>query len=92
MKEFYFLAELYNKIYYWLVGTTPGEHTCISHYKKYDKEVWLQIKNKISELENKQKLTFYEKEFIKCKYIGDAYRVIKYNSRNKGHVCTTNSY
>lgn len=92
MEQFKFLADLYKDIYFWLAGVTPGEHTCISHYKKYDKVVWLKIKNKIIELENKKELTFYEKEFLKCKYKGKAYRVIRYNYRNKGHVHAVNYY
>jgi len=92
MEQFNFLADLYKDIYFWLAGITPGEHTCISHYKKYDKEVWIKIKNKIIELENKKNLTTYEKEFLKCKYEGKAYRVITYNSRNKGHVYIVNNY
>lgn len=92
MEEFIFLADLYKEIYYWLAGKTPGEHTCISYYKNFDKNVWLKIKNKIIELEHKNELTIFEKEFLRCKYKGKAYRVIKYNSRNKGHVCITNTY
>ena len=92
MEQFNFLADLYKDIYFWLAGITPGEHTCISHYKKYDKEVWIKIKNKIIELESKKDLTIYEKEFLKCKYEGKAYRVITYNSRNKGHVYIVNNY
>lgn len=92
IEEFNFLTDLYKEIFYWLAGTTPGGYTCISHYKKYDKKVRLTIKNKIIELENKKELTPYEKEFLKCKYTGKAYRVIQYNPRNKGHVCVINSY
>lgn len=92
IEEFNFLTDIYKKIYYWLAGTTPGEHTCISYFKQYDKNVWDKIKNKIIELENKNRLSKIEKEFIKCKYEGKAYRVINYNSRNKGHVCITNTY
>ena len=33
-----------------------------------------------------------EKEFMKCKYEGSAYRVINYRHRRKGHVCVTNTY
>lgn len=92
MEEFIFLADLYKEIYYWLAGKTPGEHTCISYFIYYDKNVWEKIKSKIIELENKNNLSILEKEFIKCKYEGKAYRVINYNSRNKGHVCITNTY
>ena len=92
MEQFIFLADLYKDIYFWLAGITPGEHTCITHYKNYNKKVWEKIKNKIIELENKKCLTSYEKEFLKCKYIGNAYRVIAYNFRNQGHVCEVNYY
>lgn len=92
IEEFNFLTDIYKKIYYWLAGTTPGEHTSIRYFKHYDKEVWNKIKDKIIEIENKSRLSKIEKEFLKCKYEGNAYRVINYNSRKKGQVCVTNTY
>ena len=92
INEFAFLKEIYEKIYNWLAGTTPGEHAYIRYFKKYDKEVWNKIKEKMIELENKSRLSKIEKEFMKCKYEGSAYRVINYRHRRKGHVCVTNTY
>jgi hypothetical protein len=92
MEQFNFLADLYKDIFFWISRITPGEHTCISRFKKYDKKVWIKIKNKIVDLENKNSLTTDEKEFLKCKYVGKAYRVITYNSRNRGHVYIVNNY
>ena len=92
MEEFSFLADLYKDIHFWLSGITPGEYTCISRYKKYDKDVWNIIKNKIIELENKKELTTYEKDFLKCKYTGNAYRVINYNPRKHGYVYAFGCY
>lgn len=93
MKEdFVFLSKIYKDIYIWFATKTPGDIICLSFFKRYDKDVWEKVKNKIIELENKIQLSKIEKEFIKCKYEGNAYRVINYFSRRKGHVFKANTY
>lgn len=83
---FLFLSELFADIYSWLASKTPGGYSRISEFKYYDENVWSIIKNKIIELDNKKYLTLIEKEFLKCKYVGDVFRVLDYNAKRKGHV------
>lgn len=83
MDDFSFLIDIYHDVYSWLAATTPGEIPYLSVYKKYDKKVWQKIRNKFMELDNKKDMNNIEKEFIKCRYVGTAYRVLRYNSKRK---------
>ena len=92
MNEFEFLSDLYEELYLWLASKTPGEHTTKGYFKNTDKKVWNKIINKIKELESKSYLNDVEKEFLKCKYIGKSYRVIRYNERRKGNIYLLDCY
>ena len=85
-EEFLFLSNLYPRIYNWLTTKTPGERTYISYIKEYDENVWKKIRDKIDEISKKDVLSNIEKDFLKCKYVGNAYRIINYNSKKRGHV------
>jgi len=92
MNEFKFLSELYEDIYCWLASNTPGEYVTKQYFKNIDKKVWSKIANKFKELEAKKFLSDAEKEFLDCKYVGKAYRIISYYRRRKGHVYLINYY
>ena len=92
MEDFKFLTNLYEDLYLWLTVKTPGSHSTISRFKYYDNNVWLPIKNKIIELDQKKKLNKLEFEFLKCRYTGKAYRTIDYSSRARGYVYPLEMY
>ena len=92
MSEFRFLTYLYNDIYLWLASSTPGEHVTKGYFKDKDKKVWNRIKNKFIELEKKKELSELEKEFLNCKYVGKAYRIIHYYKRRNGQVYPIDCY
>lgn len=92
MNEFRFLTYLYNDIYLWLASSTPGEHVTKEYFKEKDKKLWNQIKDKFIELEKKKELSELEKEFLNCKYVGKAYRIINYYKRRNGHVYPIDCY
>lgn len=92
MNDFDFLTDLYEDLYLWLSSNTPGEYVTKGYFKKKDKKVWDKIIEKIKELESKKHLTEVEKNFLRCKYIGKSYRVIRYNERSKGHIYLLNCY
>ncbi len=83
MEDYSFLIDIYRDLYSWLAATTPGEMPYIRVYKYYDKKVWQKVKSKLVELDNKKNINNIEKEFIKCRYVGTAYRVLCYNSKRK---------
>lgn len=92
IEEYKKITSVYSEIYNWLAAKTPGENSGISYFKNYDKKAWKIIKEKIIEIEKKRKLTQMDMEFLKCRYQGTAYRIIRFNSRNKGHVFLTDTY
>ena len=77
MNGFEFLTDIYDDLYLWLSSNTPGECVTKGYFKNKDKKVWDKIINKIKELESKNYLTEVEKDFLKCKYIGKSFRVIR---------------
>ena len=92
MNEFNFLSELYDDIYCWLATNTPGERSTKGYFKNKDKKIWNRIRNKLIELEKRNNITKVEKEFLKCKYVGKAYRKIHYFKKRHGQVCLLNCY
>lgn len=86
------MTELYDDIFCWLAANTPGEIRSKSFFKNYEKNVWNLIKNKFIELEHKAVLSNIQKEFLKCRYVGPAYRKICYRNRRKGQVYLINCY
>lgn len=92
MNGFEFLADIYDDIYLWLSSNTPGEYVTKGYFKNKDKKVWDKIIEKIKELESKNCLTKIERDFLKCKYIGKSFRVIKYHERRNGHIYLLGCY
>ena len=92
IEEYKDLANVYKIIYKWLVVKTPGENPGIASYKYYDKLAWNIVRELIIKTEKKENLTNEEREFLRCKYQGKAYRIIEYNPKNKGHICITKTY
>ena len=92
MNGFEFLTDIYDDLYLWLSSNTPGEYVTKGYYKNKDKKVWDKIINKIKELESKNYLTEVEKDFLKCKYIGKSFRVIRYHERRNGHIYLLDCY
>lgn len=92
INEYYFLSQLYFDLYDWLSGVTPGEHNSLRFYNYYEKKVWIHIKNKICELEQKKNKTKIDKDFLKCKYIGIAFRVLNNYSKRRGQLYPINKY
>ena len=92
MNEFNFLIGLYDDIYSWLATNTPGEYITKGYFKNKDKKVWNKIANKFKELESKEILSDIEKDFLNCKYIGRAFRIIRYHERRNGHVYPIKCY
>ena len=92
IEDFKFLTELYAEIYDWITTHTPGKHRGISVFEYYNKQVWDKIRNKFVELESKKSLSKIEQEFLKCRYVGIAYRVMEYCPRKKGYIYTNCLY
>ena len=92
INEFYFLSELYDDIYCWLATNTPGERVIKRYFVKKNKKVWDRIRDKFIELESKSDLSLLEKDFLKCKYIGKAYRKIRCQKKHGGYVYSINCY
>ena len=85
--------KLYDEIYDWLTGYTPGGRCHISRLKRYQKEVWNPIIEMIEMLSKKEELSKKEKEFLDLViYNGPIYRVQRYNPRYKGHVYESDFY
>lgn len=92
MEDFAFLGELYEDIYCWLASNTPGEYITEGYFKNKDKRVWSKIIDKFKALESKCDLSDLEKNFLKCKYVGKAFRILRYHERRKGYVYPINCY
>lgn len=85
--------DMYDLIYDWLAVHTPGSRCYISRLKCYQKNVWNPIIEMIQRLNNKEILDNIEKEFLDLVvYNGPIFRVQKYNSRYKGHICESEFY
>lgn len=92
INDFYFLSELYDDIYCWLAVNTPGERVVKSYFAKKNKTVWNRIRDKFIELERKNELSLIEKDFLRCKYVGKAYRKIRCCKKCNGYVYPINCY
>jgi len=86
IEQFFFLFDLYEELYDWLATRTPLNHAYKTTFKFYNDRIWKKLNDKIEELEIKESLNDLEKDFLKCKYKGKAYRIINYSNRKKGHI------
>lgn len=80
------LVELYPQIFKWLASKTLGEDARKSYYQYYDKELWLPIKEIIISIRDKKDKTKIDNELLECCYIGEVYRIHRYNDCKKGHI------
>lgn len=79
--------KIYNSIYKWLISFTPGEYTCLSRYKKYQKQAWNIVLQKYELMAKKSKLLKEELDFLNdVIYVGNIYRIQNYHCRDKKYV------
>ena len=86
------LVQLYPKIFKWLASKTLGEEARKSYYQYYDKELWLPIREIIISIRDKKDKTKIDIELLECCYIGEVYRIHRYNDCRKGHIYTWGCY
>lgn len=83
--------DLYCHIYKWLTAYTPGEMGYIPRYRRYQKEAWDIVFQKLNECKDKKTLKSFKKFSI---YSGVIYRVHNYygTRKRKGYIKEISNY
>lgn len=74
---------IYDAIYDWLSGYTPGEHGYIPRYKRYQRKAWYLVYSKFDKIKDLKLKKEVGKNIF---YNGTIFRLHSNTSKNKGYV------